>query len=155
MKHQKTQNVELYKAAISKFQNCEFFDIQIFKKANTEKNTLFFIKILKKNVKDVCHVCVNYVYARFQVSRLENDCHIVQKLRKCPYVKFSNSFVLPKHATQKDENSTIELPVTFCIERKLFVAKITALKFSSFFNGISHIYVLNLRLTLTSHLTFF
>ena len=60
-------------------------------------------------------------------------------------------FFLPKYATQKDENSTIELPAKLCIEGKLFMAKITTLKLSP---GISNNHVLTLKLTLTSHLTF-
>ena len=50
--------------------------------------------------------------------------------------KFSNSFYFyKKYAIQKDKNSTIELPVKFCIETKLFVVKITAFKFSPFSPG--------------------
>ena len=37
----------------------------------------------------------------------------------------------------------------------LFVVKITALKFSPFFTGISQIHVLTFKLTLTSHVTYF
>ena len=40
------------------------------------------------------------------------------------------------YASQKDENSSIELPVKFCIEIKLFMEKITTLKFSSLFTGM-------------------
>ena len=65
------------------------------------------------------------------------------------------SFFSQKYVTQKDENSTIEFPVKFCIETMLFVTKITALKFSPFFTGISQIHVLKFKLSLTSHLTYF
>ena len=64
-------------------------------------------------------------------------------------------FYKKKYAIQKDENSTIELPVKFCIETMLSVVKMTALKFSPFFTGISQIHVLTFKLTLTSHLTYF
>ena len=50
-------------------------------------------------------------------------------------------FFLPKNASKKYENISIELSVKFCIERKLLMAKITALK-SSLFAGISHNHVL-------------
>ena len=81
-------------------------------------------------------VCIDYIYANIQVNRFENGFDMVQKLRKCPDVKFSHSFFfLQKYATQKDENSTIELPDELCIETMLFVAKITALKFSPFSPG--------------------
>ena len=40
-----------------------------------------------------------------------------------------------KYAIQKDENSTIELPIKFSIETMLFVVKIRALKFSPFSPG--------------------
>ena len=95
------------------------------------------------------------IYAKFQVTWFENGFHIVQKFWKYPYEKFSNSFFDKKYAIQKDENSTIELPVKFCIKTILFVVKITALKCSRFFTGISQIHVLNFKLTLTSHLTYF
>ena len=67
---------------------------------------------------------------------------------------FQIRFFLQKYAIQKDENSTIELPVKFCIEIMLFMVKITALKFSPFFTGISQIHVLTFTLTLTSHVTY-
>ena len=87
------------------------------------------------------------IYAKLQVNRFENGFHIVQKLWKCPYEKFLNSFFWQKYAIQKDENSTIELPVKFCVEKMLFVVKLTALKCSPFFTGISQIHVLNLLVT--------
>ena len=40
------------------------------------------------------------------------------------------------YASQKDENSSIELPVKFCIEIKRFMENITTLKFSSLFTGM-------------------
>ena len=130
-----------------------------FQKINfREKLSIKFLKnpIFKKPY-NVCHVCSDYIYAKFQVNRFENVFHIVQKLWKCPYEKFSNSnsfFFWQKYAIQKDENSTIELPVKFCIETMLFVVKITFLKFSPFFTGISQIHVLTFTLTLTSHVTY-
>ena len=69
--------------------------------------------------------------------------------------KISKFVFWQKYVIQKDENSTIELPVKFYIETMLFVAKITAWKFSPFFTGISQIHVLNFKLTLTWHLTYF
>ena len=102
----------------------------------------------------MCYVCIDYIYAKCQVNRFENNFHIVQKLWKCTYVKFSNWF-LTKNVIQKDENNTIELPIKFCTKTIIFVAKITALKFSPFFTGITQIHVLNFKLTLTSHLTDF
>ena len=83
----------------------------------------------------VMYVWTMYTRANFQVNRFENGLHIVQKLRKCPYLKFVKFVFRPKCATQKDKNSTIELPINFCIARKLFVAKITALKFYLFSPG--------------------
>ena len=68
---------------------------------------------------------------------------------------FQVRFFLQKYVIQKDEISTIELLVKLCIETMLFVAKITALKFSPFYTGISQIHVLNFKLTLTSHFTYF
>ena len=70
------------------------------------------------------------------------------KISICKIFKF---VFWQKYAIQKDENSTIELPVKFCIETMVFVAKITAVKFSPFFTEISQIHVFNLKLTLTSN----
>ena len=77
------------------------------------------------------HGCSDYIYAKFQVNRFKNGFHIVHKLWKCQYVKFSDSF-FDKNMPYRNENSTIEFPVKFRIETVLFVAKITALKFSPF-----------------------
>ena len=38
------------------------------------------------------HVCMQYFNDKLEVNLLENGFYIVQKLRKCPYVKCSNSF---------------------------------------------------------------
>ena len=51
-------------------------------------------------------MCVMYVwtiptYAKFQANRFENGFHVVQKLRKCPYVKFSNSFFFYQNMQQR------------------------------------------------------
>ena len=75
------------------------------------------------------------------------------KMSICKIFKFV-FFFWQKYVIQKDEN-TIELPVKLCIKTMLFVAKITTLRFSPFFNGISQIHVLKFKLTLTSHLTYF
>ena len=39
---------------------------------------------------------MDYMYANFQVNRLKNGSDIVQKLRKCPWVKFSDEFFFTK-----------------------------------------------------------
>ena len=78
------------------------------------------------------------IYANFQVNRFENGFHIIQKLQKCPLVKFSSPFFLPKYATQKDGNSTIEFHVKFWM--KAIYGKNNNFKIVSFFTGSSHKY---------------
>ena len=72
-------------------------DLEIFKKEYVEKNTLYLQfsqnETLKKAVQHVRYVCIDYIYGKCQVNQFENGFHIVQKLRKCPCVKFSNSFL--------------------------------------------------------------
>ena len=74
------------------------------------------IKIFKKQYS----MCGMYaltipIYATFQVNRFENGFDIVQKLRssKIAIGKIFNFRFLPKYSTQKDENSTIELPSNY------------------------------------------
>ena len=96
-----------------------------------------------------------YIYAKFQVNRLENASSkwllqsILQKILKMSIGKIFKIFFLTKYATQKYEKSTIELPVKFCIERKLFMAKMTTLTFSP-----GSLHVSTFKLTLTSHWPF-
>ena len=108
----------------------------------------------------VMYLCIDYMHAKFQVNWFENGFHIVQKLRKacpkaCPYVKFSSSLFDKNIQHRKMKiaplNSPSHSPSKQCF---FFVAKITSLKFSPSFTGISQIQVLNFKLTLTSHLTY-
>ena len=75
---------------------------------------------------------------------MPNFKSIGSKMAFIPYKSFKNvhkiliRFFLPKYAAKKEENSTIKLAVKFSIERKLFVAKLTTLKFL-FFSPGSHI----------------
>ena len=59
VKHQKTQNVELYKIAISKNQNCVFLHLNFQKKINVEKKTIFF------TIQYVYNMCVMYVLTTY------------------------------------------------------------------------------------------
>ena len=100
-------------------------------------------------------VCIDYILCQISGHSFRKWLSYSPKALKMSICKFSNSFFfLQKYATQKDENNTIELPVEFCIESMFLVAKITALKFSPLFTGISQIQVLNFKLTLTLNLTY-
>ena len=80
------------------------------------------------------------------LSQSVQKCLSCPKASKMSTVKILNFVFGRKYAIQRDENSTIELSVKFCIERKLFfMAKITTLKFSPFSQGY---------LTIMSGLTF-
>ena len=74
---------------------------------------------------------------------MPNFKSIGSKMAFISYKSFENVYtnlirVLPKYATEKEENSTIELAVKVSIERKLYVTKLTTMKFSFFFTEISH-----------------
>ena len=141
--------------ANSKFQYFEFLPCFFFK-SNVEKNTLYNFQKLKfsKTVQFVSYACMDYIYSKCQVNRFKNGFHIVQKLWKCPYENFSNSFFDKNMSYRKMKIAPLNFPWNSA-SNNAFVVKITALKFSPFFTGISQTHVLNFQLTLTSHLTYF
>ena len=121
-------------AILKKFQKFWSFDLEIFKKANVEKNVLYFFNWnFETTVQYVCHECMDYTYAKFQVNRFENDFHVVQKFQKCPYLIFSNSFFDQSMQHRKMKIALLNSPSNFA--STAFVAKITALKLSPFSPG--------------------
>ena len=128
-----------------------------FQKINFgEKYSIQFLKI--KIFKKPYNMCVMYVLTIYICQIASQSVRkwfsYRPKALKMSIWTISKFVFWQTYAIQKDENSTIELPVKFCIETMLFVVKITALKFSPFFTGISQIHILTFTLTLTSHVTY-
>ena len=157
VKHQKTQNVKAYKVAISKIQNFEFLTLK-FKKINCRKILYKIFKKLKfsKNVQNVCHVCIDYICICQISSQSVHKCLSYRpKALKMSIWKKIKFVVWQKYTIQKDENSTIELPVKFCTETMLFYGKNNSLEIFTFFHRELSDSCFKFKLTLTSHLTYF
>ena len=97
-----------------------------------------------------------YTYAKIQVNWFEMAFDIVHKLRKCPYLKFSNSFFDQSMQHRKMKTAPLISPSNFA-SKMTFCGKNNSCEMFTLFTWISHshIHVLNFKLTLTSHLTFF
>ena len=102
----------------------------------------------------VMYVWTKHTYAKFKVNQFENGFHIVQKLRKCQSVKFSNSFSDQSMQHRKMKIAPLNSPSNSA-SKDSFCGKNNSFEIFIFFIGISHIHVLNFKLTLTSHLASF